>query len=902
MIILKANSDIKNVFLKMINTMGENVKWTELFIINNNDIILAGTGRSLFFNFDNRRALSNIVELPIENTNAEPVSGMLMENALNMVLYAFGKWGGIKGLKVEQNYDQLNRLINKILYEIDIEANLSDNNFRFYQEGIQITYEEVIQLILDRTRPQKNDKEEENSEEVSAEEEEDATKTQSDVKEESNDSKLGLWHTIQWSSSNFAFQKVEISEQERIKERIGNNFYMVSYKCPTCEDKLHMIVYPIGKEFRVETEIEPLYMARAYTCRGCNSFFTPKPHMLLVEGDVFYLTFEDDRRAYEDYLELLGNQGERTSNSNFNVYESEYLNNKTEEGPVLDEIVNELTDMTEEAIARLKAMMDSGFYPEKAVNKYSEKIEKEYIKKQKLNKLRNEKEHKNGNTLEESKDKTSKDEYIEYDPETYSNATNNKLRRQEKETPELEKVKAILKEHITGQRDMFQGSMEALSTVQMKQLKVIIKKDNQISQSEKTTYVEKINGILYKELEKEWNRKIEESKTKPYVEIVRILEQIKDEDCEDSVKQPFLHSIMELLNKIGQKELEHITNNIPENINRKQYDLLKDKIAQYKEIDQKIYKERLEEKRDIIEKQEIAAFIKRARANDRRSYADLYQKLKNQNFSERNVAPYLEKIHDKLYDLDEQALRKICPEPADLTFEEGLLAQAAIQSENFLPELKLNMLTLIDKRLRKIKMDECEQLVRKFKKECRGKDEELQRIYYYDVRKMNREDNHEKDLEEDNLIIQKALETYADEMGPYEYPLVILDTSKTNNGKTGFLLTPDHIFYNNLMESGKIKITDVVSINPNKGLVRKGIYAIKENKQNVKIAGVVKTMDIEAFAEVLHNFVEYLKEKPASRSLSYLAKEKHVVKCCYRCGYVFQEGDICPKCGSKYND
>ncbi|OYO76092.1 hypothetical protein CG709_16330, partial [Lachnotalea glycerini] len=63
MILLKANEKLKAVFQKIIKTMGENVQWDGIFLINNNDLILLGKVRSLFFNFDNKRAYSNIIDI-----------------------------------------------------------------------------------------------------------------------------------------------------------------------------------------------------------------------------------------------------------------------------------------------------------------------------------------------------------------------------------------------------------------------------------------------------------------------------------------------------------------------------------------------------------------------------------------------------------------------------------------------------------------------------------------------------------------------------------------------------------------------------------------------------------------------------------------------------------------------
>ena len=54
MILLKANSELKTVFGRMIKAMGANMTWTGNFVVLNNFLILSGKVRSLIFNFDNR--------------------------------------------------------------------------------------------------------------------------------------------------------------------------------------------------------------------------------------------------------------------------------------------------------------------------------------------------------------------------------------------------------------------------------------------------------------------------------------------------------------------------------------------------------------------------------------------------------------------------------------------------------------------------------------------------------------------------------------------------------------------------------------------------------------------------------------------------------------------------------
>ena len=105
MILLKANDELKMVFGRIIKTMGVNVAWNGNFVVLNNFLILSGSVRSLIFNFDNRKVLTNIIELPDREEDMEPVEGNeVLTNVLNMTLYAFGKWGVIKGLKVDQEW------------------------------------------------------------------------------------------------------------------------------------------------------------------------------------------------------------------------------------------------------------------------------------------------------------------------------------------------------------------------------------------------------------------------------------------------------------------------------------------------------------------------------------------------------------------------------------------------------------------------------------------------------------------------------------------------------------------------------------------------------------------------------------------------------------------------------
>ncbi len=148
-------------------------------------------------------------------------------------------------------------------------------------------------------------------------------------------------------------------------------------------------------------------------------------------------------------------------------------------------------------------------------------------------------------------------------------------------------------------------------------------------------------------------------------------------------------------------------------------------------------------------------------------------------------------------------------------------------------------------------------------------------------------------------LVAMALNTYARERHRYEYPIIVCDSSGKKNGREGFVLTPDHIFYNSAFSSEAVPIRSVVRVEGNTGLLSRGLYLSRGNGVKTKIPGGIPAKELRAFGEALNRFVSYLQEKPESRSIAYLAKDKHEVKCCYRCGYHYREGDICPKCGKR---
>ena len=229
MIVLKADKELNLTFQKLIKMMDAPVEWNGMFFVVGDYLILQGSVRSLFFNFDTKLVVTNIIELKAEEQMIAAVEQHPnVRDILNMELYAFGKWGNIKGLRVDKDYVQLNRLFAQILGEFQVESQYGPEHFRFYKNKIRLTYEDVIEAVLS-----------DEPEEVLLPEEEEPQ---------------GLWHKLVWKKAASSFLMRDTTLAERRRNRIGNNFYLAGYLCPKCGSQLYMAVYPEGREFQIETE------------------------------------------------------------------------------------------------------------------------------------------------------------------------------------------------------------------------------------------------------------------------------------------------------------------------------------------------------------------------------------------------------------------------------------------------------------------------------------------------------------------------------------------------------------------------------------------------------------------------------------------------------------------------
>lgn len=895
MILLRANQELRQTFDKLIETMKVPVKWNGIFVVIDNYIILQGEVRSLFFHFDSRKVITNIIDIPLkEDEVQETGSSVQVRNVINMILYVFGKWGTINGLKVEKNYVQLNQLFGSILQEIQIEPQYNQEHFRFFKDGIQVTYEDVIQYALEHVEEETQTKEEEG----------------------------GLWHKIIWKKEQCEFIHVETTLEERLKDRVGNNFYMVGYLCPVCHNKMHMVVYPEGKEFRIETEEGAVLLARAATCVSCSSFYTPRPDKLFSEGDVYALPFEEDKKAYEDYLELMGKRGERGSNHNFNRFldakqstEHQQKLQEKEDIEELEKFCGDVSGHSKVELERMRARMEENFYPEDGIRRLEQKIKAYYGE----NDMQKEKDvPKEEGAFGEENEKTAaiaqKQETqkpqegqtnIEQKEGLHQTEGTKQITAEQEDLPQEDAEQEKTPQEIALQQKL-QEKYEAklnisnrFSKRQLKELAEQLERDTRLDKEVQKEYIKRVREQLVKSQVQELEQKVVAVESKPYPLMKRVYEEIEKEELPKEEKTPLLERLRGCMQVQGEQEVRQLMEKMPPHMNREKYRAFVEKIHSYEEIDLAPYEERLKNSRKLAEEQEVEDMVKRARKISREDYEELSKRLLQGDFLPELILPYQEKINEKIRQIDADEIAKICLNPMEMTFAEGLEAYQKIDDGNFLPELKADALRMLSKRLSKIKTDECELLVKKIQSQlAEAGIQNNEKHYFYPARKVLLE----QALPEETAVIDYALAAYAAGIGLFEYPIFVVDTSRNGSGKEGMILTPEHLYYSTMLTSYGISIASIEKITASTGLLNRGLYVHQGNGEKLKIPYAVDYKKLVSYAFVLDDFVKYLQEKPESRKVDYLAKEKHETICCFRCGNVYKGGVVCPKCGYKNNE
>ena len=857
MIVLKSTAELHLVFNKLIKTLSVPVEWNGNFVISGNFLILPGKERSVIFNYDTRRVTTNLSDDKLSRKVPEPIrEGSGLINIFNLVLYAFGKWGALKGITVEKDYKKINTLFGAVFGAYGVSADYTEQHCFWYKDGTRITYEDVIQLAIESEHRQPEE----------------------DIEEET-----GLWHSTTWKLDNQSFIFEKLPMAQRRKGRIGHNFYKVGYACPHCGEKLYMASFS-GKEKPVIDTVEGrVQLARAFFCPSCVIFYTPLPEAGLEDEEVYYLDFDGDKTAGNDYMEMLGKLGTREVNGDFN----KYVDRVNDEGRTatrqsLNGVDKGISDERRSLNGIDKGIkddrrslngIDKGIKDDRrSLNGIDKGIKDERRSLNGIDKgIRDDRSNLNGidkGIRDDRRSLNGIDKGIKDDGSDLNGIDKgiSDDRRSLNGVRKFDDEKEQIYDKVSGnpdKEDVFDTGHEEAAVM-----------SDIGGTGELHTHRKAASHVWDKDAIKSSRRKLRIRRLAVLFKSFSIVKWFRHKGYgkaseEDSGKEPDRNA--ERISTPGavtasDGKAGYIVGEEAESTP-----------AQRRKLDELLEKTGNATRKDIV---------------------DLRDKIKAGHFDKAVQMEYAGKLQEDIAALDRRRIDEACKGYLDYNGEELEKLYSMIEEEEFLPEIKAAALDSVAGRLWKIRNEEAELLVKRIKKNlCENGVSENHALYFYPAREIleGRADTHVKDH------IECAVGSYAPALGRYEYPVIMEDTTGKQNGKRGMFITPDAIYYGNFYTYGHIMAENIERIGSYTGFMGRYVIVYLDDGSKIRLSSVIAKDELEAYAMTLNDFVIYLKQKPFSRKEKYLAKESHDVICCFRCGYVYKNMKECPKCGYKFN-
>ena len=915
MIVLKSTAELHLVFNKLIKTLSVPVEWNGNFVISGNFLILPGKERSVIFNYDTRRVTTNLSDDKLSRKVPEPIrEGSGLINIFNLVLYAFGKWGALKGITVEKDYKKINTLFGAVFGAYGVSADYTEQHCFWYKDGTRITYEDVIQLAIESEHRQPESEE--------------------DIEEET-----GLWHSTTWKLDNQSFIFEKLPMAQRRKGRIGHNFYKVGYACPHCGEKLYMASFSGREKPVIDTVEGRVQLARAFFCPSCVIFYTPLPEAGLEDEEVYYLDFDGDKTAGNDYMEMLGRLGTREVNGDFN----KYVDRVNDEGRTttrqsLNGIDKGISDERRSLNGIDKGIKDD----RRSLNGIDKGIKDDRRSLNGIDKgIKDDRRSLNGIDKGISDDRRSLngiDKGIKDDRRSL-NGIDKGISDDRRSLNGIDKGISDDRRSLNGIDKGIKDDRRSLNGIDKgikddrRSLNGIDKGisddrsdlngiDKGISDDRRS-----LNGVRKFDDENEQiSDKVSGNPDKEDVfdivhEKAAVMADIdgtgelhtyrKDTShvrCKDAIKS----SRRKL--RIRRLAVLFKSFSIVKWFRRKGYGK-----ASKENSDKELYRnaERISAPGAVTASDGKAGYTMREEAESapaqrrkldellektgnatRKDIVDLLDKVKAGHFDKTVQMEYAGKLQEDIAALDRRRIDEACKGYLDYNGEELEKLYSMIEEEEFLPEIKAAALDSVAGRLWKIRNEEAELLVKRIKKSlCENGVSENHALYFYPAMEIleGRADTHVKDH------LECAVDSYAPGLGKYEYPVIMEDTTGKQNGKRGMFITPDAIYYGNFYTYGHIMAENIERIGSYTGFMGRYVIVYLDDGSKIRLSSVIAKDELEAYAMTLNDFVIYLKQKPFSRKEKYLAKESHDVICCFRCGYVYKNMKECPKCGYKFN-
>ncbi len=890
MLVINANQEQKQVFNSLIEEMDAQVVWNGRFVIMGDRLVLEGVVRSLFFHFDIQKTEVQLIDLSAdEEEEVEMTEHPELEELITIAVYAFEKWGALKGVHVEQDVEQLDHIFAEILGAYDMEVFFSEEKLEFYQSGIRITYEDVIEAVLSFTgvkmltpRLQLPVAGRQNTQTI---QEAVWPQTASDVfgtsmanaasvifgsgseKEERIEkyhARIGVLDRLSDLQRKTLLRDIRGDKLLNDAEKQELSYPIEDYERQLEEQKASNHAAATADAKATAAAIEK-YIARIGVLERLSQL-QRKTLLRDIRGDKLLSDAEKETLSYpiEDYERQLEKQA------------------AAKDASALQRDPKAVSDRIEKYIARIGVL-----------DRLSELQRKTLVR-----------DIRNDRLLTDREKEKLYDPIEDYERQQAAHAA--QMGVTEEKSPVLERrapadaTASAPARDSKAVRDRIEkyiariGVLDRLSDLQKKTLVRDIRNDRLLNNQEKEKLYYPIQDYEYQMKMQELEQILSQKINRTYGTLKRMIEQAKKEDMFEETKKAVMERLQDLYMQLGIQEVQAIMERVPQHVERAEYQELLEKLAPYEDINLGAYQEQLRKMRETLEIKEISNLLMQSQKKDRKDYMDLLRKIEEQGFAKENAAPYIDRILDWVSELDEARLKGMLSNIKTMDRETARNVYQTIRTESFLPALRKQALEAVSRRLEQISLSECSVFVRVLENAVNGVVSENPRHHFYPAQKILTKTARPEDVK----LIENAVSAYAEKRDRFECPILMVDTSRECSGRDGMLLTTQNLFYSSRMNGYRVPLHVLKGIYISSGLLsHRSLIAEDASGVRHKLPCVLEGDEMKEWAKVLDRFVRYLQDK--APQLGTLADgPADGMGYCRRCGRMYQEGEqACPECG-----
>ena len=876
MLVLNANREQEIFFNELLKITESQVVWDGNFVIMGDRLILEGYVRSLIFHFDIQKAEVDLIDLPDDEDNELEMDAYPgVPDLIALAVYAFESWGLLNGLDIKEDVSELNKRFNNILSAYHFTVTFDKDSIQFYKDGIPVTYEDVIEAaVTSEALPDawlKLPEFEYYNDQNDTPPVSQAAAASSFAQQSNHDSAASAGRNSQEVAERIEKYHSRIGVLDRLSElQIKSLRRDISWDQLLTDQEKEELLYPVDDYLE----------QKAAEAKGGGK-----------EADPSGRNSQEVAERIEKYHSRIGVL-DRLSELQIKSLRRDISWDQLLTDQEKEELLYPVDDYLEQKAAEAKGGGKEADPSGRNSQEVAERIEKYHSRIGVLDRLselqiKSLRRDISWDQLLTDREKEELlypvDDYLEQKAGGETGGVTNAP------SPADARDEAAVAERIEKYHTRI-GVLDRLSSLQKKALRRDITYDRLLTDQEKEELLYPVNDFEYQEKMAVIDEALKDSANRNYAYIRRTMKLVVREDLADNIKTAVTDKLGELAAQYARQEVRAIMEQTPQYVERAGYQELMEQLAPYEEADLAPFQDRLRQMRESLEIKEISNLLAQSQKKTRKDFTDLLRQITEGNYAAESAAPYIENILDWVRDIDKDTLEKLVGNVPAMNFDQALSLYERIDRGSFLPDLKAAALERLSRRLQKIRMEECGKLAYILHKNLANVIKEYAGHHFCPLEKTVRP--------EELKILDNALSSYAKKRELFEYPIIVVDTSKEGNGQEGMLITPENLFYGTKGNGYKVPVRGIRSIQVSSGLLGHRLVMDTTGGVRYRLPYIVDTEELPAWAGVLGKFVRYLQNtsapvKPLVRS----ADDQDVVSC-RQCGCVYQKDmERCPECG-----